>query len=59
MSSITELMKLSGRRTFITGETGALGKVMADPLAELWVDLVLVDRPGSDFENICATLTER
>jgi NAD(P)-dependent dehydrogenase (short-subunit alcohol dehydrogenase family) len=59
MSTIKELMNLRGRRALITGATGGLGKVMVDTLAELGADLVLVDRPGSDFENLCATLSER
>ncbi len=49
MTTITELMNLKGRRAMITGATGGLGRVMADTLAELGADLVLVDRPGSDY----------
>jgi NAD(P)-dependent dehydrogenase (short-subunit alcohol dehydrogenase family) len=48
--SIKELSNLQGRRALITGATGGLGKVIADTLAELGADLVLVDRPGSDFD---------
>ncbi len=59
MSTIKELMNLTGRRALITGATGGLGKVMADTMAELGADLVLVDRPGSKFETLCATLRER
>ncbi|ACF42859.1 SDR family oxidoreductase [Pelodictyon phaeoclathratiforme] len=59
MSTIKELMNLRGRRALITGATGCLGKMMADTLAELGADLVLVDRPKSDFETLCTTLTER
>lgn len=59
VSTIKELMDLKGRRALITGATGGLGKVMADTLAELGADLVLVDRPGSDFENLTLTLIER
>lgn len=59
MTTIQELINLKGRRALITGATGGLGKVMADTLAELGADLVLVDRPGSDFESLRATLTER
>jgi NAD(P)-dependent dehydrogenase (short-subunit alcohol dehydrogenase family) len=32
---------------------------MADTLAELGADLVLVDRPGSGFDSLSASLTER
>ncbi|MBF0220583.1 MAG: SDR family oxidoreductase [Gammaproteobacteria bacterium] len=52
-------MDLHGRRALITGATGGLGRVMADTLAELGADLVLVDRPGSDFQPLGAALSER
>jgi short-subunit dehydrogenase len=57
--TIKELMNLKGRRALITGATGGLGKVMADTLAELGADLVLVDRPGSDFQGLTGTLFQR
>lgn len=59
MSTIKELLNLKGRRAMITGATGGLGKVMADTLAELGADLVLVDRPGSDLLSLTETLTKR
>lgn len=59
MTTISELSNLKGRRALITGSTGALGRVMADTLAELGADLVLVDRPGSDFDDLIVSLTER
>src|SRR3989344_2927934 len=52
-------MNLKGRRALITGATGGLGKVMVDTLAELGADLVLVDRPGSDFQSLAEILTQR
>ncbi len=58
MTTLKELMNLKGRRALITGATGGLGKVIADTLAELGADLVLVDRPGSDFESLSTTLVE-
>ena len=59
MTTIRELSNLKGRRALITGASGGLGTVMADTLAELGADLVLVDRPGTDFETLNAVLTER
>ena len=59
MTTISELSNLKGRRALITGSTGALGRVIADTLAELGADLVLVDRPGSDFDDLSLSLIER
>jgi NAD(P)-dependent dehydrogenase (short-subunit alcohol dehydrogenase family) len=46
-STIKALMDLTGRRAIVTGAAGNLGRVIADVLAELGADLVIVDRPGS------------
>ena len=59
MTTIKRLSNLRGRRALITGSAGGLGKVMADTLAELGADLVLVDRSGATFESLSANLTER
>ena len=59
MTTIKELINLKGRRALITGATGGLGKIMADTLAELGADLVLIDRPGSNVESLSAALKER
>lgn len=59
MSTIKKLINLKGRCALITGATGGLGKIMAETLAELGADLVLVDRPASDFNNLIEGLTER
>ncbi len=59
MSSIKELSNLSNRRALITGATGGLGKVFANTLAELGADLVLVDRPGTNFETLTLELVQR
>lgn len=59
VTTIKELMSLKGRRALITGATGCLGKMMAETLAELGADLVLVDRPGSDFQSLSETLNQR
>lgn len=52
MSTVKELIDLSGRRALITGATGRLGQVFADTLAELGANLILVDRQGSDFRKL-------
>ena len=59
VTTIRELMSLKGRCALITGATGHLGSVMADTLAELGADLVLVDRPGSDYQAVTTSLNER
>lgn len=59
MTTIKELSNLKGRRALITGATGGLGKVMANTLAELGADLVLVDLPNSDFDTLKIDITDR
>jgi NAD(P)-dependent dehydrogenase (short-subunit alcohol dehydrogenase family) len=49
MLTIKKLMNLRGRRALITGAAGCLGQVIAHTLGELGADLVLLDRPGTDF----------
>lgn len=58
MTTFRELSNLIGRRAVITGATGHLGRVIADTLAELGADLVLVDQPGSDFDSLTASLAK-
>jgi len=59
MRTIAELIDLSGRQTLLTGATGGLGIVMAETMAELGSDIVLLDRPGSDFDNLQLKLQKR
>lgn len=59
MTTIKELMNLQGRRAVITGAAGGLGTMMADTLAELGADLVLVDQPSSACQNLAEKLTAR
>jgi len=59
MKTISELIDLSGRQTLITGGTGAIGRVIADTVAELGSDVILLDRPGSDFEFVQKQLQDR
>jgi NAD(P)-dependent dehydrogenase (short-subunit alcohol dehydrogenase family) len=54
--TIQELMNLKGRLALITGATGCLGSVMAETLAELGADLILVDRPDSKFQSLIDSL---
>jgi len=54
MTTLRKKMNMSGRRALVTGATGGLGRVMVMTLAEMGADLILVDRPGTDY----ATLTE-
>ncbi len=59
MSTLNELMNLKGRKALITGATGGLGTVMAETIAEMGADLILVDRPESDFEYLSKSLEVR
>ena len=59
MISARDYFDLTGRRALITGATGSLGNLFAHTLAELGADLILVDRPGSDFGTLSSALTDR
>lgn len=59
MTTLKALMDLRGRRALITGAAGGLGRVMADTLAELGADLILVDRPGADYGTLPDDLQRR
>ena len=59
MITLKELMNMSGRRVLITGATGGLGSIIADTLAELGANLLLVDQPSSDFEKLESALRNR
>jgi NAD(P)-dependent dehydrogenase (short-subunit alcohol dehydrogenase family) len=56
MTTIKEFSNLKGRCALITGATGGLGRVIASTLAELGADLILVDRPSADFDELISSL---
>ncbi|MBT4732767.1 SDR family oxidoreductase [Candidatus Woesearchaeota archaeon] len=58
MKTIKQLMNMSGRTSLVTGATGGLGKHMAETLAELGSDLILVDRPKSDYSTLIEALKQ-
>ena len=52
MKKIADLMSLNGRRALITGAAGKIGSEIALTIAELGGDLILVDRPDSDYSSL-------
>lgn len=56
MPKLSELMNLKGRTAVVTGATGHIGRVLCETLAEQGADIVLVDRPGSDFAAVAESL---
>lgn len=56
MTTLSTLLDMSGRQALITGAAGGLGKVMALTLAELGADLILVDRPGTDYTALVTAI---
>ena len=56
MRTVQQLMDMSGRTVLITGVTGGLGQHMAETIAELGGNLILVDRPGSDYIELIKIL---
>jgi NAD(P)-dependent dehydrogenase (short-subunit alcohol dehydrogenase family) len=52
MTFLSQLMDMRGHRALITGATGNLGQVMAETLAEIGYDLILVDLPRSNFYDL-------
>jgi NAD(P)-dependent dehydrogenase (short-subunit alcohol dehydrogenase family) len=56
MTTIKTLMCLRERRAIITGAAGGLGQVMAQTLAEMGADLVLLDRPNTRLPELADKL---
>jgi NAD(P)-dependent dehydrogenase (short-subunit alcohol dehydrogenase family) len=59
MKSIEQMMSLKGRRSLVTGATGNLGKVFADSLAQIGSNLILLDRPGSNIDDLADALSQK
>lgn len=55
---IRQLTDLAGRRSIITGAAGGLGQIIAETLAELGSDLILVDLPGTNIDLLKNRLME-
>jgi NAD(P)-dependent dehydrogenase (short-subunit alcohol dehydrogenase family) len=53
------MMDLKGRKAFITGATGHVGRVISETLAEMGADLILVDRPSSRFKFLQRRLEKK
>ena len=58
MVMLKELMSLTGRRVMITGVTGGIGHKMAEAVAEMGGNLVLVDHPESDYSAVLQSVTD-
>lgn len=56
MPTLVDAMSLKGRRALVTGATGGVGSTAARVLAELGADLVLVDRPRTDYRPLIAEI---
>ena len=55
---IKNLMNLEGRRAVVTGALGGLGTIIAETLAELGCDLVLVDHKQDDLDSLANRISE-
>jgi len=59
MRDLKALMDMKGRRALITGGAGYLGSTMADSLAELGAELILVDVPGASTQKVAEDISKR
>lgn len=56
MRNIASLMNLANRTALVTGATGHLGQVICATLAELGANLLVVDHPESNFDDLLSGL---
>lgn len=49
-------MSLKGRRVLVTGAAGGIGRVLCATFAELGAELILVDRPGTEWGPLSESL---
>lgn len=59
MRDLRTLMDMTGRRALITGGAGHLGRTMADSLAELGAEVLLVDVAGTSLQTVAEEIAER
>lgn len=59
MRDLKTLMDMTGRRALITGGAGHLGRTMADSLAELGAEVLLVDVAGAPTQAVADEIAER
>lgn len=59
MRDLASLMDMTGRRALITGGAGHLGRTMADSLAELGAEVLLVDVTGAPTQAVADEIAER
>jgi NAD(P)-dependent dehydrogenase (short-subunit alcohol dehydrogenase family) len=59
MRDLKTLMDMTGRRALITGGAGHLGRTMADSLAELGAEVLLVDVAGAPTQAVAEEIAER
>jgi len=58
MTTLASLQSLTGRRALITGGAGHIARVMAETLAEMGADLVLVDQEAAPLDALAAQLCQ-
>ena len=58
MRTLKELMNLDGRTALVTGACGFLGSVICETLAEQGCDLILLDLPDSNFQDLHKRIKE-